>query len=134
MKAEGAALPDDPIEEHRCVLRDLVVFDEKFLKLVDDQQRARDRFRASGLAIAGDVLHAALPEHITAALQFLVDTLQHAQSKLAITLDRDNTRVRQMFGGVTLEFDALLEVDEVELDLLGTARQREIGDDDVKER
>ncbi len=38
------------------------------------------------------------------------------------------------FVGVALELDAFLEVDEVELDLIGTAREREIGDDDVEER
>ena len=42
-------------------------------------------------------------------------------------------RVRQMLRGVALELDALFEVDEVELDLLGAAGEREVGDDDVEE-
>jgi hypothetical protein len=40
--------------------------------------------------------------------------------------------VRQALHGVALELDAFLEVDEVKLDLLGAAREREVGDDDVK--
>ena len=37
MNAEGAALPDDPIQEQRCGLRNLVILDKKFLKLIDHQ-------------------------------------------------------------------------------------------------
>ncbi len=35
---------DNAVEEQRGVLRDLVVLDEKFLELIDDQKRARHRF------------------------------------------------------------------------------------------
>ena len=37
-------------------------------------------------------------------------------------------------AGVAFEFDALLEIHEVKLDLLRAARQREVGDDDVEQR
>ena len=111
-----------------------VVLDEELLELVDDQQRARHRLGAAGLLVAGDVLHAELAEHVAAPLQFLVHALQHAQRKLAIALDRHDARVRQPLRGVALELDAFLEVDEVELDLLRAAREREVRDDDVEER
>ena len=36
--------------------------------------------------------------------------------------------------GVALELDAFLEIDEVKLDLLRAAPEREVGDDDVEQR
>ncbi len=41
MDAEGAALPDDAVEQHRGFLGDLVVLGEQLLELVDEQQRPR---------------------------------------------------------------------------------------------
>ena len=115
-------------------LRDLVVLDEEFLELVDHQQRARHRLRAARALVAGDVLHAELAEQIAAALQFVIHALQHAQAEFAVALDGHDARVRQALGGVALELDAFLEVDEVKLDLLRAAPQREVGDDDVEQR
>ena len=43
MHAEGTALTDEPVEDEGGILRDLVVLDEDFLKLVDDQQDAGHR-------------------------------------------------------------------------------------------
>ena len=45
--AERAALADEPVDQHRCVLRQLVVLAEELLELVDDQQRARHQATAS---------------------------------------------------------------------------------------
>ena len=42
--------------------------------------------------------------------------------------------MRQPASGVTLEFDALFEVHKVELDLVRTAPQGEVGDQHVKQR
>ena len=91
------------------------------------------RLRAAGALVAGDVLHAELAEQVAAALQFLVHALQHAQAELAVALDGHDPRVRQAVRGVALELDALLEVDQVELDLLRAAPQRQVGDDDVEQ-
>ena len=48
--------------------------------------------------VAGDVLHPELAEQVAAALQLLVDPLQHAQPELAVALDRDHPRMRQLLG------------------------------------
>ena len=77
-----------------------------------------------GRAIAGEVLHADLAEDVAADLQLGVEPLQHAQAELALALDRDDPGVRQLVRGVGLELDALLEVDQVELDLVRAVDQR----------
>ena len=105
----------------------LVLLDEVLLELVDDQQRARHRLVGRGVApVAGEVLHAnQIAEAVAAALQLLVEALQHAEAELAIALDGDGAGVRQARGGVRLELDALLEVDEIQLDLVaGCTRAR----------
>ena len=83
---------------------------------------------------ARNVLHARGAEAIASFLQFLVQPLQHAQAELALALDRHHLRMRQLVRRVRLELNAFLEVDKVEFDMLRTARQREIGDDDVEKR
>ena len=123
--AERAALPHEAVEQQRRVLGQLVVGDEQLLELVDDQQRARHRHVGHGAAEAGDVLHAVLAEQLAAAAQLLVEPLEHADAELALALDGDHPGVRQPAGGVGFELDALLEVDEVELDLVGAVVQRE---------
>ncbi len=115
--AERAALAHDAVEEKRRSLGDGIVLDEKLLELVDDQQRAREFLGAARALVAGHVLDAQLAEEIAAPAQFLVHALEHAQGEFAVALDGDDARVRQPLLGVAFEFDALLEVDEVELDL-----------------
>ena len=132
--AERAALADEAVEQQRRVLGELVVGDEQLLELVDDQQRARQRRVGHGAAEAGDVLHAVLAEQLAAAAQLLVEPLEHADAELALAFDGDHAGVRQLAGGVGLELDALLEVDEVELDLIGAVVQRGIGDERVQQR
>ena len=41
VNAERPALPHQPVEQQRRLLRNPVVFDEQFLELVDDQQDPR---------------------------------------------------------------------------------------------
>ena len=84
--------------------------------------------------VAGDILHAEFAEHIAAALQLFIDSLEHAKREFAVGLDGDDAGVRQALFCVALELDALFEIDEVELDLLGRTGEREIRDDDVEER
>ena len=96
--AESAALPDDAVQQHRSALRNLVVLDEKFLELVNHQQRARHRLRAAGAFVAGDVLDAEFAEQIAAALEFVIQPLQHAEAEFAVAFDGHHARVRQMFA------------------------------------
>ena len=96
MDAEGAALAHDAVEQQRSGLRDRVVLHEKFLELVDDEQRARHRLRAALALVAGNVLHAEFAEQIAAAPQFLIDALEHAEREFAVALDGDHLRMRQM--------------------------------------
>ena len=100
------------------VLRQLVVLAEELLELVDDQQRPRHRQLRPALAVGGQVLHARLAEQLAAAGQLRVEPLQHAQAELAVAFDRDRPGVGQVVRRVRLELDALLEVDQVKLDLV----------------
>ncbi len=105
---KAPALPDDAIEQHRRALQHAVFLGEKFLELVNHQQRARHRFLAAGPFVAGHVLHAELPEQITAPTQFLVGA--HAQAERAVALDGNHLRVRQPAVGVAFELDAFLNL------------------------
>ena len=133
MDAEGATLAHDAVEQHRGVLGDAVLLGEVLLELVDHQQRARHRLLAAAAFVAGDVLGTELAEQVAATSEFVVDALQDAEAELAVGLDRDDAGVRQLPGGVGFELDAFFKVDEVELDLVRAAREREVGDDDVEQ-
>ena len=52
------ALPDEPIEQQRRILRQLVVIGKQFLKFVDDQQNARQRICPRHGTIPRHILHA----------------------------------------------------------------------------
>src|SRR5438094_764981 len=116
----GPALANDPIEQEGRRLGNLVIFDKEFLKLVDDQQRPGEGLGPAGSFVAGDVLGSEFAEQIAATLEFLIEPLKHAQAEFAVALDGHDASVRQTMGGVALELDALLKVDQVELDLFGT--------------
>ena len=133
MNAERPALADEPVEQKRGVLRDAVVFNEEFLKLVNDQERSGERRCAAGPLVAGQVLDAELAEEIAAATQLIIHPLQHAQTELPVALDGHHPRLRQFVGRVAFELDAFLEVHEVKLDLVRTAPQSKVGDDDVEQ-
>ena len=87
-----------------------------------------------GLPESRDILHLKLAEDLAASLEFPVHALQHAEAELAVTFDGDDAGMRQMMRGVRLEFDAFLEVDEIELDLIGTGPHREIRDHRMDKR
>src|SRR5580765_8203915 len=116
------------------MLRNAVVLDEELLEFVYDQERAGKRFGASGPFVARKVLNAEPAEKITAPPQFFIHSFQDTQPEFPIAFDRDDPRMRQPATGVALEFDTLLEVHKVELDLVRAAPEREVGDEDVKQR
>ena len=134
MDAKRAALTHDAIEEQGRLLSDFVVLGEELLELINQQQRARDGLGAAGALVSGDVLHAEFAEQVAAALEFFIDALKHAEAELAVAFDRDDAGVGKAACRVAFELHAFFEVDEVELDLLRAACEREVGDDDVKER
>ncbi len=82
---------------------------------------------------AGEVLYARGAEELAAPPQLLVEALQHADAEFALAFDGDDPRVRQPAGGVAFELDALFEVDQIELHLVGTVVQRQIGDQRVQQ-
>ena len=131
--AEGTTLPHQAVEQQRDLLRDLVVLDEELLELVDDQQDARHRHFGPGLAIAGQVLAAELAVDLAAFLELDIQPLEHAQAELALALDGDDPGVGQVHRGVDLELDAFLEVDQVELELVGAVPQGAVGDQGVQQ-
>ncbi len=113
--------------------RQLVVFGEKFLEFVDDQQRPR-HLLARGLAIHLKVLRLEGAEKLGTAGHLLVDALQHAQAEFAVAFDGDRPRMRKMVHRVGLEFNALLEVDEIKLNLIRRIPHRQIADQRVQQR
>ena len=66
---------------------------------------------------------AGLAEALAAVTQLGVEALQDAQAELTLALDGYHARVRQLVRGVRLEFDALLEVDQIQLDFVGAVVQ-----------
>ena len=132
--AEGSALADEPVEQERGVLGELVVLDEELLELVDQEQDPREVLVGPGRAVAGDVLRGDGAVHLAATLQLDVEPLEDAQAELALALDGDDPGVGQLVDGVGLELDALLEVDQVELDLLRAVPEGDVGDQGVEQR
>lgn len=138
MHPERPALPHEAVEQQPGVLGDLVVLGEDLLELVDDQHRAREGFVLSGgfECVAGgpDGLHAQVAEQVAPADEFVVEALEDAEPEFAVGLDRDGAGVGEPAPGVGLELDALLEVHEVELELVGAIPQRPGRDHDVQQR
>ena len=133
MDAEGTTLADQAVEQQGSLLGDLVVLDEELLELVDDEQDARHRVVGLGLAEAAEVLHAGVAEEVAPEFQLGVEPLEHAQAELALALDGDDPGVRQLHLGVDLELDAFLEVDQVQLKLVGAVPKRRVGDQRVQQ-
>ena len=132
--AEGAALPHEPVQDQRRVLPDLVILDKELLELIDHQQCPRHRLPVISFEVARQILHAELAEDLASVLELVVQTLKHAETELAIALDGDGAGVGQAVHGIRLEFHALLEVDQVELDLVRTVPERKVGDEHVQQR
>ncbi len=132
VNAEGSALPHQAVQQERCLLGQLVVFDEELLEFVDDEQDAGQNL--AGIAKAGDILHAGLAEALAALFHLGVQALHHAQAEFPFAFDGDHARVRQRVRDVGFEFDPFLEVDQIQLDFVGTVAQRGVGDQGVQQR
>ncbi len=74
-----------------------------------------------------------LAEEIAALLEFPVEALEHAQAELPVALDGHRTGMGKLVRRVGLELDALLEVDQVELDFVRAVPEGEIGDQHVQQ-
>ncbi len=112
MDAEGTTLANELFEQNRGVLGELVVLCEEDLELVHDEHSARHGL-VRRFAIGSEILHARLAEQVAAMGHLRVQPAQDAQAELAVALDGDRPCVRQTVCCVGLEFDALLEVDQV---------------------
>ena len=134
MHPEGAALADEPVEDQRRILSELVILDEQLLELVDDEEDPRHRFGAAGGTEAGEVLDGQIPEQVAAPLQLAVELLKDREAELTLALDGDDAGVWQLIVVIDLELDPLLEVDEIELDLVRAVGEREIRDQRVHHR
>src|SRR5262249_31964111 len=134
MQAERAALADEPVEQKRGFLGQLVVFDEELLQLVHDQQDPRQSLIRPLGTVTRDVVDAGGAVFVAANLQFRVQSLQDAQAELALALDRDDAGVRQVLLRVWLELDTLLEVDQIQFNFIRAVDQAQVGDDRVQER
>jgi hypothetical protein len=119
MYAEGAALSHESIEQHRCALRNTIIVKEELLEFVDDEQDARHADIAPRSAETRHVLHASVSEEFAATREFGVQTLKHREAELTIRFNRNCACVRKRMFSVRLEFDALLEVDKPEFNLVG---------------
>ena len=133
--AERPALADEAVEQQRRFLRELVVLDEELLELVDDQQDARQSARPAarrgsrrGLARrrrgTGRRARFSSPSSRCSTLR------PNSRSLSMATTRACGSSVRR----VRLELDALLEVDQVQLDLVRAVVQREVRDQRVQQR
>ena len=133
MHAERTALPHQAVQQQGDFLGDLVVLDEELLELVDDQQDPRHRDFGPGLAEAVQVLAAgsrkSSPRSFSSASS-RCSTLKPNSRSLSTAMTRG---VGQLHRGVDLELDALLEVDQVQLDLVGAVAQGHVGDQGVQQ-
>ena len=134
MNSERSALPHQPVEQQRGRLRVLVVLDEELLEFVHDQQNARHLDCRPSTAEAREVLHADIAEKVTALFQNRIQPFEHADTELAVTLDGDDSRVRQFVRRVGFELDPLFEVDQIKVKLIRPVMQRGVRDEDVQER
>ena len=94
--AEGPALPHQTVEQQRGLLRDLVVLDEEFLELVDDEQDSRQRVGRPRPCDSRSGLARRVAEPIGPPPHLRVEPLQHADAELAIALDGHHPGVRQL--------------------------------------
>src|SRR6185295_10253141 len=94
-------------------LGNLVIFNEEFLELVNDQERAGNGLGSAGPFESGNILDAESAEQVAPALQFIIQALEDAQSEFPVAFDGDDARMREAMSGVAFELDTFLEVDEV---------------------
>ena len=125
-------LPHQAIQQQRGFLGHLVIFDEEFLKLVDDEQM---RGRLSPASRKPPIsCTPAWRKRSPRNAHFGIQPLHDAQAELALAFDRDDPGVRQLVRDIRLELDPLLEVDQVQLDFVWAVAQGSIGDQGVQKR
>ena len=113
MQPERPPLPDQPVQQQRRLLGELVVLDEELLEFVHHEQDPRRHLVRPGGPVARQVVHPGRPELLPPLPQQAVEPLEDAQPELPLALDGHHPGVRQPVLGVPLELDALLEVDQV---------------------
>ena len=120
VQPERPALPHEPVEQAATLPARACRPRRRTPGTRRRSSRMRGRLLASAVrgAVAGEVVDAGVAELVAALLQDAVEPLQHAQAELALALDGDDAGVRQAVRRVPLELDALLEVDEVQLDFV----------------
>ncbi len=131
MDAKRPALTNQAVEPQCGFLCQLVLLDEELLELVHDQEDPWERGRTGCVPIAVDVLHAGIAEPVGAQAELGIQALQDAEPELALALDRHDAGVRQLVGRIDLELDAFLEVDQVQVDLVGAVVQGDVDDERV---
>src|SRR6516164_6063120 len=134
MDSEGTALSDDSIQKQGRALRNSVVFNKEFLKLVNEKQGSWHRLFSARLLISGYVLDTQLPKKVATPPQFVIDSLQDAQAEFTVTFDCHYAGMRQALGRISLELDPFLEIHQVKLHLFGAAPQSQVCNDDMKQR
>src|SRR5262245_22413100 len=86
------------------------------------------------LSIGMQSVHIERSKQLAAFMQDSIEPAKGAQPELAFALDRDHTRMRQLRFSVTFEFNSLLEIDEIQLDLIGGVLHCQACNQDVQQR
>ena len=94
--AESTALTDEAVDEQRRILARACRLRRRIPGIRRRSAASAASSPRRGSAVGVEILDAGLAVEITAASQFGVEALQHAEAKLAIALDRDDPRVRQV--------------------------------------
>jgi hypothetical protein len=129
VNAEPAAFLHQPLKSRRRVSSHLVVAGQEVLELVDQQQDPRQRL-ASG-AVFTELLGPGALEQAAAPLHFGQQCPEDGQSEFAIRFEGDGTGMGQ--GSVRGEPDAVLEVEEVQLELARRVTARQPRNEDVEQ-
>ncbi len=133
VQSKSPPLPDEAIEQQGCVLGDLVVLDKEFLEFIDDQQDARRGPAAFCLPVGAQVLRSHFTKPIAAEFQLGIEPLQDTEAEFALAFNRNHTGMRKRVGGVGLELDPFLEIDQVKFHFVGAVEQGEVADQGVQQ-
>ncbi len=136
VQAEGSPLANQVVEELGALVGDGVVVREEHLELVHDHDHPGQRLPRV-LPVGPDVVRPTAvlaAEQRAAAVDLVAETSEHGQTELPFALHRHDLGVREREIGVGAELHALLEVEQVQLQLGRGVPPRGRRDESVHQR
>src|SRR6266568_57006 len=122
MDAKGTASAHHIIKNLRCLRGNRVVLNKEYLEFIHDQENAWQHL-AGFLPVFGQgcnflrTLFLGFVEEVSSMLDFFTQSLKDTQAKFPLALNSNDTYMRQLGIGVSLELYALFEINQVEFNL-----------------